>query len=119
MYFSLLNITLTLVICLRGSALAVPIAEGSKRNQFYPLVFFHFCLHSFCYCIWQHKIATMVEQAYYQKPGQVIAAAAVLPVLDTLTLILRFYARRRQRLPLQADDWLTVPAVVGPTPHGD
>ena len=58
----------------------------------------------------------MVEQAYYQKPGQVIAAAVVLPVLDTLTVILRFYVRRRQRLPLQADDWLTVPAVVYPTP---
>ena len=55
----------------------------------------------------------MVEQAYYQKPGHVIAVAVVLPVLDLSAVILRFYARRRQRLTLQADDWLTVPATVG------
>ena len=60
----------------------------------------------------------MVEQAYYQKPGHVVAAAVVLPVLDTVTVILRLYARRRQRLPLQADDWLTIPATVGFFPPG-
>lgn len=54
----------------------------------------------------------MVEQAYYQTPGHVVAAAVVLPVLDVLVVGLRFYTRRRQRLPLQMDDWLTLPAAV-------
>ena len=54
----------------------------------------------------------MAEQAYYQTPGHIIAMATVLPVLDILAVALRFYTRRKQRLPLKADDWLLIPAVL-------
>ncbi|MCJ1356783.1 MAG: hypothetical protein MMC33_006779 [Icmadophila ericetorum] len=54
----------------------------------------------------------MVQQAYYQKAGHVIAAAVVLPVLDFIAVGLRFYTRRKQRVPILADDWITIPALI-------
>ena len=44
--------------------------------------------------------------------GQVIAAAAVLPVLGIILVILRFYSRIKYKAGLGADDWLIVPATV-------
>ena len=54
----------------------------------------------------------MAEQAYYQTPGHVLAVAILLPILDIVAVALRFYARRKRRLPLGPDDWLTLPATV-------
>ena len=54
----------------------------------------------------------MIQQAYYQKAEHVIAAAVILPVLDLIAVGLRFYTRRKQRISPQADDWLTIPALV-------
>ena len=45
-------------------------------------------------------------------PSSLIAASIVLPVLDIIFVFLRFYTRRRQRQQLQADDWVTIPALV-------
>ncbi|OCL14661.1 hypothetical protein AOQ84DRAFT_15099 [Glonium stellatum] len=46
-----------------------------------------------------------------QSPTAVIATAVVLSLLDIIVVGLRFYARRRQRQRVQADDWLTIPAL--------
>ena len=45
-------------------------------------------------------------------PGNVIAASIVLPVLCTVTVALRFYARYVQGSKVLLDDWLTLPALV-------
>lgn len=49
---------------------------------------------------------------YYQKPGHVIAAAAVLPAMDTLAVVFRFVARKKQGQDLRADDFFMIPALV-------
>ncbi|KAK3694280.1 plasma membrane protein Pth11-like protein [Podospora appendiculata] len=51
-------------------------------------------------------------QAYYETPGHVIAAATAIPAIDILAVILRVWARRRQKQAFKADDWLMVPATV-------
>ncbi|KAI1101770.1 plasma membrane protein Pth11-like protein [Jackrogersella minutella] len=51
-------------------------------------------------------------QHYYQKPGHAIAAGMVLSVVDIIVVGLRFWLRRRQRLPLRSDDWLMIPATL-------
>ena len=49
---------------------------------------------------------------YYEKPGFNVAAAVVLPMVDIIAVALRFFTRRKQRLPIGIDDWLTIPALV-------
>ena len=56
---------------------------------------------------------------YYQTPAAVVTLAVILPLIDVVAVGLRFYARRKQRLPLQADNWLTLPALVRPVNSGD
>ncbi|KAI2784970.1 hypothetical protein F4815DRAFT_454957 [Daldinia loculata] len=52
------------------------------------------------------------EPFYYMRPGHVIAAAIVLSVIDIFVVVLRFWARKVQKQPLRADDWLMVPATL-------
>ncbi|KAK3336428.1 plasma membrane protein Pth11-like protein [Cercophora scortea] len=49
-------------------------------------------------------------QAYYETPSHVIAAATAIPAIDILAVILRVWARRRQKQAFKADDWLMIPA---------
>lgn len=49
---------------------------------------------------------------YYRKASWNLAAVTVLPIIDALAVGLRLYARRKQKLPLKLDDWLTIPALV-------
>lgn len=44
--------------------------------------------------------------------GQVIAAAAILPILGIVLVTLRFYHRIKHKAGIGADDWLIVPAAV-------
>ncbi|KAI0107680.1 plasma membrane protein Pth11-like protein [Hypoxylon sp. NC0597] len=53
-----------------------------------------------------------MSQHYYQRPGHVIAAGVGLPVADIVVVGLRFWLRKRQKLPLKPDDWLMVPATL-------
>lgn len=45
-------------------------------------------------------------------PSEVLAAGVVLPVVGFIAVALRIYARRKQKVPLGWDDWLSVPAVI-------
>ena len=45
-------------------------------------------------------------------PSLVIAASATLPAICVLTTILRFWARRLNKVKLMLDDWLILPALV-------
>ncbi|KAI1849070.1 hypothetical protein JX266_005031 [Neoarthrinium moseri] len=54
------------------------------------------------------------DTGYWTTPSHVIAAGIGLSVLDIAFVSLRFAARKKQRQPLKADDWLLVPAT--PTP---
>ena len=49
---------------------------------------------------------------YIRSPATIIAIAVLLPVLDIIAVAMRFITRRVQRLQLQTDDWLTLPALV-------
>ena len=44
--------------------------------------------------------------------GEVIAAAAILPILGIVLVALRFYNRVKHKTGIGADDWLIVPAAV-------
>ena len=50
----------------------------------------------------------------YVTPGAIISVAVVFPVLGTLCVGLRIYVRRVQKARILADDWLLLPALVGP-----
>ncbi|KAI0813187.1 hypothetical protein GGR55DRAFT_561588 [Xylaria sp. FL0064] len=52
------------------------------------------------------------DHGYFQTPSHVVAAGIGLSVLDIICVSLRFAARRKQRQPLKADDWLLVPATL-------
>ncbi|KAI0532350.1 hypothetical protein GGR58DRAFT_490582 [Xylaria digitata] len=52
------------------------------------------------------------DHGYFQTPGHVIAAGIGLSVLDIISVLLRFAARKKQKQPLKADDWLLVPATL-------
>ncbi|KAK2603571.1 hypothetical protein QQS21_004251 [Conoideocrella luteorostrata] len=41
-----------------------------------------------------------------------LALASVLLALSLITVMLRFYARRRQKAPILWDDWMTLPALI-------
>ncbi|KAI1414492.1 hypothetical protein F5Y13DRAFT_16809 [Hypoxylon sp. FL1857] len=51
-------------------------------------------------------------RAYYTRPGYVIATAIALSVVDIVAVALRFWARKIQRQPPKADDWLMIPATL-------
>jgi hypothetical protein len=55
---------------------------------------------------------TGYDHGYFQTPSHVVAAGIGLPILDIVFVLLRFAARKKQRQPLRADDWLLVPATV-------
>ncbi|TGJ82864.1 hypothetical protein E0Z10_g5903 [Xylaria hypoxylon] len=52
------------------------------------------------------------EQKYLQKPGHVVAAAVILPLIAIMIVVLRFWTRRKQRQNLKMDDWLIIPALL-------
>lgn len=45
-------------------------------------------------------------------PGLTIAVGIIFPVLSTIMIVLRFYARRLQNMALLADDIILIPALV-------
>jgi hypothetical protein len=55
---------------------------------------------------------TTLPPQYYQKASWNLAAAIILPIIDVIAVALRLLARRKQRLKLQLDDWLAIPALV-------
>ena len=56
----------------------------------------------------------MSEGASDHSAASLIAVASVLLGIGVVTVILRFFARRRQTAVLMADDWLTLPGLVWP-----
>ena len=48
----------------------------------------------------------------YATPAALITISILFLVLGTLTVILRFYTRRKTKSVLWIDDWLTLPALV-------
>lgn len=48
----------------------------------------------------------------YATPAALITISILFPVLGTLTVILRFYTRRKTKSVLWIDDWLTLSALV-------
>lgn len=42
----------------------------------------------------------------------IIAAVAVMCTFDVVVVALRFYVRRKLRIPVQCDDWLALSALV-------
>ena len=52
-------------------------------------------------------------------PQSVTAAGIILPLLGSVSVGLRFYARSYRRLALQADDWLALAAAVSPSRLSD
>lgn len=49
---------------------------------------------------------------FYETPEHSLAAAITLPMISSATVALRFYTRKKQKLPPQIDDWLTLPPLV-------
>ena len=49
-------------------------------------------------------------------PDYVIAAGAIWPVVGSVLVGLRFYARRALGTQIGYDDWMTIPALVGYLP---
>ncbi|KAI2601838.1 hypothetical protein GGR54DRAFT_580533 [Hypoxylon sp. NC1633] len=49
---------------------------------------------------------------YYMRPGHVLAAAMGFSVVSIIAVALRFWARKIQRQPPKADDWLMIPATL-------
>lgn len=60
-------------------------------------------------------IATMVFTMPKQTPAEMYVLAAILPLLATVAVGLRFHARRLQRAGLQWDDWLILVSLVNYT----
>lgn len=48
----------------------------------------------------------------YPSPGDLLAAAIVLPLVGIATISLRYFVRYTRRVPLGVDDWLLIPALV-------
>ena len=48
----------------------------------------------------------------YKDPAAVITLGVLLPAFDLIVVVLRFYARKKQKARLMMDDWLTIPALV-------
>ncbi|XDG01833.1 hypothetical protein ABKA04_001448 [Annulohypoxylon sp. FPYF3050] len=52
------------------------------------------------------------DMAYYMRPEQMVAAAVALSIVDVIAVAFRFWARKMQKLPPKADDWLMIPATL-------
>ncbi|KAI1092309.1 hypothetical protein F5B19DRAFT_212123 [Rostrohypoxylon terebratum] len=52
------------------------------------------------------------NSAYYMRPEQMVAAAIALSIVDILAVAFRFWARKMQKEPPKADDWLVIPATL-------
>ncbi|KAI0202317.1 hypothetical protein F4808DRAFT_421182 [Astrocystis sublimbata] len=52
------------------------------------------------------------DHGYFQTPSHVVAAGIGLSFLDIVSVMLRFAARKKQRQPIKADDWLLIPATL-------
>jgi hypothetical protein len=52
----------------------------------------------------------------YPSPGDLYAAAIVLPIVGIAAISLRYYVRYTRRVALGADDWLLIPALVSVKP---
>ncbi|KAK2592307.1 hypothetical protein QQS21_009997 [Conoideocrella luteorostrata] len=61
----------------------------------------------------------MSDRESDRSASSLIAASAVTLGFGVITVALRFYARRRQKAALLADDWLTLPALVSLCLHAD
>ncbi|KAI6083842.1 hypothetical protein F4821DRAFT_182915 [Hypoxylon rubiginosum] len=55
---------------------------------------------------------TGYDHGYWQTPGHVVGAGIGLAFLDIVAVAMRFAARKSQRQPLKADDWLLIPATL-------
>ena len=55
----------------------------------------------------------------YATHSEVMAAGIVLPVIAATIIAARFYARSKQELRLEADDWLIATALVRSTCRND
>ena len=60
----------------------------------------------------------MTDSVAVPSTGEALAAGIVWAPVCTAVVALRFAARRYQRATLQADDWLTIPALVSATDFG-
>ncbi|KAI1169854.1 hypothetical protein F4777DRAFT_571610 [Nemania sp. FL0916] len=49
---------------------------------------------------------------YITEPGYVITAAILISLLDIVAVSLRFFARKKQKEKLKADDWLMIPSII-------
>lgn len=58
-----------------------------------------------------HNFKSLLKMSDTSGDG-VKAVSAVFAVLTAIVVALRFWARRRQKAPLLADDWLMVPTLV-------
>lgn len=58
-----------------------------------------------------HNFKSLLKMSDTSGDG-VKAVSAVFAVLTAIAVALRFWARRRQKAPLLADDWLMVPTLV-------
>jgi len=47
-------------------------------------------------------------------PSELIAAAVILPVVGLVTISLRYFVRFSRKVYFGVDDWLLIPALVGP-----
>jgi hypothetical protein len=50
-------------------------------------------------------------------PTTIFLCLSILPVLNLGAVTLRFSARKKLKQPFEADDWLTVPSLVGFPPQ--
>lgn len=55
---------------------------------------------------------TTVLSIPYVTPGELYGASIVLPILGSVFVLLRFYARAPQKRSTGIDDWLMLPALV-------
>jgi uncharacterized membrane-anchored protein len=58
-------------------------------------------------------LGTMQIMIPVNEAARIVVAVVVMSVLDVVVVGLRFYVRRKLRLPLKADDWLALGALVG------
>ena len=62
---------------------------------------------------YSNSTMSTVETSFrWNTPGQVIAAAVVLPTLGIVAVLLRFRVRHVQKTGIGLDDWLILPAMV-------
>lgn len=55
----------------------------------------------------------------YVVPAETYAASIILPIVGTILVVLRIYARVLQKISIGLDDWLILPALVHLSPLPD